>query len=143
MSMEYIIPRIIEDITDRHRQEVSHQRLGANPSIIISVEGKQDKLWLKSIIAKQKGGRHITVRYEIKDGKQEVIKRVLDGESDYGIVDMDYDFSGSKISSPNIVDTRNYCCTFGIIFDNVCDVKFKSILIDSVDKSEKKNSKFI
>jgi hypothetical protein len=138
MKMNGVGTTIVEERTNPLRQEVSHQRLGADPTIIISVEGWKDMLWLKSIIAKRKGGQHITVRPERKEGKREVMERVLAGRSNYGIVDMDHDFDGSEIESKNICDTRNSCCTFGIIFDNLNDDEFKIILNDSVKTPDKK-----
>lgn len=130
--MESTIPLIIEERTDRRRQNVSQQGLKANPTVIISVEGWNDMLWLKDIISTRRGDAHVTIKFERDEGKIQVINRVRRCESDYGIVDMDHDFHGESISSDSLCDTRGLCCTFGAIIENFSGSDLRQLILASV-----------
>ena len=132
---------IVQERTNTHRLAISNRIPGVSAPIVISVEGLLDIFWLKPIIAKEKNGKPIVIERQPGEGKEEVIQRVVSGDSHFGIVDMDHDFRGSEISVPNICDTRKFCCTFGIIFDNLDTDKITNILKESVEKSEKKSFK--
>jgi hypothetical protein len=133
MKMRSTIPRIVEERTDETRQKLSQKKLLALPTVNISVEGKNDKIWLDDLIAKKKGDIRYVVTFERDDGKREVIKRVESGLSKYGIVDMDSDFSGTKTSSDSLCDTRGWCCTFGAIYHNLNEQQKKEIILGAIN----------
>ena len=106
---------IVSERINRTRLSTS-EKFGVKPTITILSEGKLDYFLLKDVIGKNNHSQNVILDY-ISGGtsKKHVIERVNRGDFDYGIVDMDYDFSDELATSTKIITTKGSCCTFGMV----------------------------
>jgi hypothetical protein len=131
----------IDEAKNIDRVRISEEKMRASPTIFINVEGRADELWLKPLIAEKKNGRRFLTKSASAEGKEEVIDNVLNGNYDFGIVDMDHDFDGDKICSPSICDTRDYCCTFAAILEGLGESQLLEIILESIEPSGRRHVK--
>ena len=125
---------IISERTNHDRLMISESKFGAKGTKTILVEGKNDGFWLRNVINDSPDSRLIIEYRKGGTAKEEVILQVKEKEYDFGIVDMDYDFSDSQISEDSsLASSMSFCCTFGMIDDVFDAAKVKKTILDSVN----------
>jgi len=125
---------IISERTNHDRLMISESKFGAKETKTILVEGKNDGSWLRNVITDCHDSRLIIEYRKGGTAKEEVILQVKEEEYDFGIVDMDYDFSDSQISEDtSLASSKSFCCTFGMINDAFDAAKVKKTILDSVN----------
>jgi len=122
---------IVKEGSNPLRLNISQEKFKASGVITLLVEGRDDFYWMKSIITESNSKSRILIRVE--GGKSNVISKVKNKEFNYGLVDMDYDFEGEEINGiKTIVDTRTFCCTFGLIFQTLDSIRLQHIIFNSM-----------
>ncbi len=112
--MESVSTHLVDAVADPERR-IAETAIRQPKDTIIYVEGELDRKFFIKHISDPK---FTFTNIGRKKGKTDVISTVSEVKDSYGIVDMDYDFNSTMLTSPRLADTSQQCCLYSYVTEN-------------------------